>query len=420
VKQRLQRRLMAVFVAIPLGVSVLFGLFALGINYTIEDTFLEHVLEDEARLQRVHFAQQGHWAAPRTDIITLHTERTTLPANLAALLADAEPRKREIAGEGGRYYYVLGVQDDGAAPWLVAEARRYLVVRPMRDLLLGWLLAWAVATVALTLALAWWLARYMSRPLEQLAQRVADAAPEKLPEQLAQGLRDDEVGAVARRFDALLARTREFIAREQAFTRDASHELRTPLAVLGMAIERLQTEPGVSANVRRQLTPMREATELMEQTVNTLLLLAREGAVTTSAPVAVLPLVERWVLAHADWLDGQALTLDLRLQRDDGLLLPEPVLQLVVAGLLGNAFAHGQRGGRVRIELDAGALCIRNPSAELPAGVGDEFIKGESSTGSGLGLSIVRRLLERHGGRLHIDHAQGQTRARVSAPGAAS
>ncbi len=43
-KQRLQRRLMAVFVAIPLGVSVLFGLFAWGVNYTIEDSFLDGVL----------------------------------------------------------------------------------------------------------------------------------------------------------------------------------------------------------------------------------------------------------------------------------------------------------------------------------------------------------------------------------------
>ncbi len=371
-------------------------------------------------MQRAFFAQHGRWAAPRIDIITLHEDRATLPASLAPLLAEAEPRKREIVGEGGRYYYVLGVNEDGAPPWLVAEARRYLVVRPMRDLLLGWLLAWSVAVLALTLALAWWLARYMSKPLEQLARRVAEGAPENLPEQLAQGMRDDEIGAVARRFDALLARTREFIAREQAFTRDASHELRTPLAVLGMAIERLQTEPGVSANVLRQLAPMREATELMEQAMNTLLLLAREGPATTSVPVAVLPLVERWVVAHADWLDAQALTPDLRLQRDDRLCMPEPVLQLVVAGLLGNAFSHGSRGGQVRIELAAGALCIRNPSAGLPAGVGDEFIRGESSTGSGLGLSIVRRLVERHGGSLRIDHADGQTCARVSGSGAAS
>lgn len=415
-KQRLQQRLMAVFLTIALGVSVLSGLFAWGVKYTIEDSFLDHALEDEGRLQRAHFAQHGRWAAPGIDIITLHADRSTLPGDLASRVADAEPRRRELAGAGGRFYYVLGVQDSGASPWLVAEVRRYLVVRPMRDLLLGWLMAGAAAAVAMTLALAWWLARYMSRPLEELARRVAQASPEKLPEQLSRDMRDDEVGAVARRFDALLARTREFIAREQAFTRDASHELRTPLAVLGMAIERLQTEPGVTATVRRQLMPMREATELMEQTVNTLLLLAREGPAATTAPVAVLPLVERWVLAHADWLDVQTLTLDLRLLRDDRFCLPEPVLQLVVAGLLGNAFSHGRRGGQVRVEFETGALCIRNPSAALPAGVGDEFIKGESSIGSGLGLSIVRRLLERHGGSLHIDHAEGETCARVSAP----
>lgn len=407
---------MAVFVAIALGVSVASGLFAWGVKYTIEDTFFDHALEDEARQQRAHFAQHGRWAAPGIDFVGLHLDRTTLPGNLAPKVADTEPSRRELAGEGGRYYNVLGVQNNGGPPWLVAEVRRYLVVRPMRELLLGWLLAGAAAAVALTLALAWWLARYMSQPLEELARRVAQASPEALPEQLSHGLRDDEVGAVAQRFDALLARTRAFIAREQAFTRDASHELRTPLAVLGMAIERLQTEPDLTANLRRQLMPMREATEMMAQAVDTLLLLAREAPAVPSAPAAVLPVVERWVLAHADWLDAQALTLDLQLQRDDRLCLPEPVLQLVVAGLLGNAFSHGLRGGQVRVAFDAGALCICNPSAALPDGVGAAFVKGSASTGNGLGLSIVRRLLERHGASLHIGHAAGQTCARVEAP----
>jgi signal transduction histidine kinase len=407
---------MVAFVAIPLGMALLFGLFALGVSFTIEDTFLSHVLEDEARMQRAHAEQHGTWAVPRIAAITLHADRTTLPSNLAALLADAEPHKREVTGEGGRVYYVLGIAERGGPPWLVAEARRDLVVRPMRDLLLGWLVAGGVATAALMLTLAWWLARDLSRPLEDLAQRVADAAPEQLPEHLARGMRDDEVGAVARRFDDVLARTRAFIAREQAFTRDASHELRTPLAVLGMAIDRLQADPDTSASVRRQLVPMREATELMEQTITTLLLLAREGPARASTPVAVLPLVERWVVAHADWLDRQGLTLELCLQRDDRLHLPEPVLQLAIAGLLGNAFAHGRPGGQVRVTCEAGALCICNPGAALPQGVGDAFVKGASSTGSGLGLSIVRRLLERHGGQLQIDHLDGQTCARVQGP----
>ena len=87
--------------------------------------------------------------------------------------------------------------------------------------------------------------------------------------------------------------------------------------------------------------------------------------------------------------------------------------ELALANLLGNALAHGQRGGQVRVTLEAGALCIDNPSAALPAGASGEFVKGEGSAGFGLGLSILHRLLEQHGAQLQVQHRAGHTRARI-------
>jgi signal transduction histidine kinase len=86
----------------------------------------------------------------------------------------------------------------------------------------------------------------------------------------------------------------------------------------------------------------------------------------------------------------------------------------VVASLLANAFAHGQPSGVVRVDFDARQLNVSNPSLALPEGVGEAFVKGPDSAGQGLGLSIVRRLLQRHGGELHIGHQDGRTRLSVS------
>jgi signal transduction histidine kinase len=279
---------------------------------------------------------------------------------------------------------------------------------------------WGSLVLALALGLGAWLARRVTAPLETLAQRVTAAEPAQLPAAVAQGLGDDEVAAVGRAFDALLERTREFVAREQAFTRDASHELRTPLAVLRLQIERLQADPATPAAVHQGLAAMQAATLLMQQTVETLLLMAREPAAAGAAdaaptpPVAVLPLAEHWVLAHDEWLRRQPLRLALALRRDDAIALPAPVLQLVLASLLGNAFAHGQPGGAVRVALEGGALVVSNPGAAPPADATEPHTRGEGSRGHGLGLAILQRLLQRHGAQLRLAHADGVTSVSVA------
>ena len=427
-KQPLRRRLMAVLAAFTLGVSALFGLLAMGYVYTVEDRFLERGLHAEAQRQRSHFAARGEWPPPVGEGVSLHTQVASLPDDLRAQIV-AEPRRREAPGEEGRHYHLLALQQPGAPPWLVVEVSRQLIVRPMRNELLGWLLGGGLALVAVSLLLAHALARRISAPLEQLAARVAPGAPGQLPQRLAEGLRDDEIGALARAFDSLLDRTRAFVEREQAFTRDASHELRTPLAVLRLAIERLQADPALPAGVAGQLAPMRAATQLMEQAVHTLLLLAREAGEGAAAgrspapPTPVLPLVEQWVLAHAAWLDDAGLSLDLSaLSPRAALALPPAVLQLALSGLLGNAVAHGQRGGCIELRREPGGLRLRNPSLPLVwpgAGEGDAAGlpgKGEASSGFGFGLAIVQRLLQAHGSRLDLGHEAGFTWAWLAEP----
>ncbi|KPF43187.1 hypothetical protein IP87_16315, partial [beta proteobacterium AAP121] len=327
-----------------------------------------------------------------------------------------------------RHYHLLPLETAGRPPWLVAEVSQQLVVRPIRGELLGWLAGWGLAMVALALGLGWWLARRVSGPLESLARRVATAVPapqaraEATPSGGARPAPDpvgDEVAELARAFDALLARTHDFIAREQAFTREASHELRTPLAVLQLGLQRLQADAKLPADAQATLGTLYAATQWMQQTVEALLALAREterGAMA-HAPVALLPLLEQWVLAHAAWLDTQALTLDIQLDRHARLALPAPVLQLVVASLLGNAFTHGRAGGCVTVAFDGQALCIENPGAGSESDNNSDSEPGEDAprSGHGFGLALVQRLLGASGGQLQFEQAEGRTRARVLA-----
>jgi signal transduction histidine kinase len=401
----LHRRWMLALALFTGVVTALFGLFAMAFVYSVEDRFFDRLLHQEAAAQKAHHQQHGRWGRTGADFIVLHESAASLPAEVAQVLAQ-EPHRHEVAGQAGRHYHFLALSPPDRGPWLVAEVSQQLFVRPIRTQLLTWLVGWGLVMVALALALAWALARRITAPLETLAARVAAASPGQHPASVAQGMGQDEVGAVARAFDALLARTHDFIAREQAFTRDASHELRTPLAVLLLGIERLQGDAALSPKSQSTLAALHASTLWMQQTVSTLLALSREGESApgkTHEPVAVLPLLEQWVLAHAEWLNRQTLSLDVQLDRQAQLRLPAPVLQLVLASLLGNAFAHGRAGGQVRIDFDGQALCIANPDADSP------------QAGHGFGLGIVHRLLDAAGGRLELQQHAGTTRARVLA-----
>lgn len=425
-RPQLQRRLMLVLAGYALVVGALFGGLAMLFVYAVEDQFFVTTLRAEADRQRLHRSTHGAWAAPALPFISLYAQGQGLPADLARQRA-ALPRQNEVEGDGGRHFHLLRLDADGTL--LVAEVSQQLVVRPLRHTLLAWLLASGFAAVVLALLLAAALARRTSAPLARLAQAVAGSRPDALPSSLASlepGMAHDEVGELARHLDALHQRTRDFIAREQAFTADASHELRTPLAVLGLAIERLRQQTPLAQQT--VMASMQAALWQLQQTVELLLALAREAPAATRVEAhaqehLLLPVLEQTLLAHAPLLEQQGVQIELEVPPRTTRCWPPALTQLLVANLLANALAHA-RSSQIRIEADAHRLSLCNGSDAPPAALLAEDaagrqpgLKGPASSGQGLGLSIVRRVAERHGLSLTLSHEHGHTCATLSEVG---
>ena len=235
----------------------------------------------------------------------------------------------------------------------------------------------------------------------------------------------DEVGELARHLDALHQRTRDFIAREQAFTADASHELRTPLAVLDLALEHMRQQAPRAQQTA--LASMQAALWQLQQTVELLLALAREtpAEVRVEVPAEeqpLLPVLEQTLLAHAPLLEQQGVQIELDVSPRTTRCWPPALTQLLVANLLANALAHAS-SPQIRIEADAHRLSLCNVSDAPPAALladgaagRQPGLKGPASSGQGLGLSIVRRLAERHGLSLTLSHQHGHTCATLSEP----
>lgn len=424
--RRLRNRLMVVFAGFTLLVAALFGLYTLVFMYSVEDSFFDALLDQEAQRQQSAYTREGRWIEPAQPFIRLHREPAQFPAEWRDSFL-AEPWRREFPGDEGRHYHLKQVPGNGGSDpvWLVAEVSRQLVVRPIRGQVLWLLAGTAIAAVALALLLGWWLARRTTASLSRLAASVDAMTPERLPTSLAQGKGNDEVAILARGLDALVARIRDFVEREKTFTRDASHELRTPLAVIRSSAERLADDVGLSSTSRDFLTRIRQSVAQLEQTLELLLSLAREEHALDRAPSSsvgaivstrVLPVLERVIVDRFAAGGNDDIALRLSVPEHASLPMPASALTIVLGNLVGNALSH-RHGGAIAIDWQDGRLRVANQVADAEAlfdpALRDAFGKRDDSPGWGLGLAIIDRLCARHGVDLRIERDRDRVRVSI-------
>lgn len=403
-KLRLQQRLMLAFSGFALLLTLLFALLSFGFVYAVEDRLFEAMVDEEAKHLLHSKRENGAWDPPRHAYMRLHTDLATLPEDLRQILEE-EPARKEVAGAEGRHYHIkrLAVEPEVL---LVAEVSDLLVVRPMRAGLFELLAGVSALSLGLAVLIAHRMAKRAAAPVVQLVERVAALKPTDLPYDFVESRGDDEVAVLERGLEQLIRRIHALIEREQAFTRDASHELRTPLTVIRLGLARVAEEPSLSSAARTQLQFMQQSVRALEHIVSSLLALTREQSESSEpATTRVLPLIERCIVDHSFLLDGKSVQVDLDVADDACLPVPAAAAQMLLANLIGNAFAHSV-DGKVSIEDSQGTLCIRNTYAadQLPAAqqLGEPFVKGERSQGFGLGLALVRRLALHYGIDLQI------------------
>lgn len=409
----LSRQLVWRFCLFTLVISAINGLITLSLMYTLEDRFIERGITQEADYLNAHYVSTGDWPPPRSNYMQLIFSVEDLPKNISTILLES-PKRREFFGENGLHYHLYKFPEYQDV-YLVAEVSEQLLVRPIRGGIIQFIIISGVIVSVLACLIAWFIGRRTTRPLNQLARLVDGVDLTSLPKDFAISFPKNEVGILALALNKTLKRIASAVDREQSFTRDVSHELRTPLAVIKNAVELAQLN---SANGQEVLKRIFYAAEQMEKTVNTLLMLAREEHSASHAEVTpLLPVLERSIIDNGVFLENKSVDILL----DDSCavsILAEPnVLKVVLDNIICNAFKYTQQGN-VSFVFSNNALTISDTGpglqADIASSVTKRGIKGNQSSGLGLGLSIVKRLCEHQRWHLEIRSTEGTSGIAVS------
>ncbi len=216
----------------------------------------------------------------------------------------------------------------------------------------------------------------------------------------------DELGSLARSFNAMLAALDESARAQRRLIADASHELRTPVTSVRTNLEYLQRAPDLAPEERERLVrDLVGQLEGLSGLVSDLIELAREDDQVNSEPLEEVRfdvLIDEAV-ERARLYSPQA-RFDVHLEETLVSAVPSR-LGRAVSNLLENAVKYAGTEEPIEVRLAGGELEIRDHGPgidpeELPH-VFDRFFRGTRSRalpGSGLGLAIVRQVVERHAG----------------------
>ena len=241
----------------------------------------------------------------------------------------------------------------------------------------------------------------------------------------------DEVGQLAVAFNRMTASLQKIEKLRRGMMVDVAHELRTPLTNIQGYLEALLD--GVVPGSEKTYTLLHEESLRLARLVEDILQLANADAAVSSLQPAVFDmraLIDRTLDGFRMEFEKRAISVDVLSEKDTLMVrADEAKITQVVQNLMHNAVQYTPRHGTVRVIFKPTSTEVKIifansggviDSTDLPY-IFERFYRGEKSRsrehgGAGIGLAIVKELVEAHGGSVGADVHSGQTEIWFSLP----
>lgn len=347
-----------------------------------------------------------------------------LPSPIRHSLPDWLASGRDITLNPWPGFYVA-VQpvtgDDGHLRQLVAvsSSRTRIPPRTREKILFGIQLALSLLAIGI---IGWWVARSVSRPVEAMRDATRKMASGAFATRVdgRWSSKHDELGQLARDFNAMAERIEILVTHDRGVLQDLSHELRSPLARLHLILDLAQHAPDADAAARHFRQAEQEIVRMDHMTTEMLALSRLEAGL----PGMVRESVDLRELAEdrldAARIEAEARGVQLQLSGSEPVKVQGSriLLERALDNVIANAIKFSPADGRVQLSVDHlqryAELRVRDHGPGVPEQEIEllfrPFFRGTNAIhakGHGLGLAIVQRIVQVHGGEVNAKNAEG-------------
>ncbi|HEX7794979.1 MAG TPA: HAMP domain-containing sensor histidine kinase [Vicinamibacterales bacterium] len=279
-----------------------------------------------------------------------------------------------------------------------------------------------LSIVVIALTGGWIATQSALRPIRQLTTAVRRVITTgHIDERVPTGPHDDDIDELTRLFNEMLEKIEGLVTGMRGALDNVSHDLRTPLTRLrGVAEMALAGQPDPE-RYREALADAMEESDRVLVMLNTLMDIseAESGAMPLHCePVRLSDVAERSVELYREVADAKDVTLDVKTSGEVVVSADRVRLEQVAANLVDNAVKYTTTGGHVSVEVlsdgTRGLLRVRDSGAGIPADelphIWDRLFRGDVSRaerGLGLGLSLVKAIVEAHRGTVTVESQLG-------------
>ena len=278
--------------------------------------------------------------------------------------------------------------------------------------------------VVLTAVIGYLFTRRTLRPVRRITETVRQIQGDQdLSRRVELGKGKDEIYQLADTFDQLLTKIESAFQREQQFTSDVSHELRTPVTVILAQCDAILSDASLPAEQRVSIGLIQKKAQNMAQMISQLLLLSRADQGRQQLQPELLNLSELTEMVceeQAMLSEAKKIAITTQIEPDLFVKVDETFYIRMLVNLISNAIYYGKAGGHVLVSCyeQSGFFVgqveddgIGIAAEDLPH-IWERFYRVDSSRSasghSGLGLSMVKWIVEAHGGTISVKSSPGE------------